>query len=242
MKENPAAHFKLKPLIFALTRWRMWLHVIYCICGIASNMAVNTYNPQIIRSFGFAQAEANAMSSVGPWLQIPLTLGAGYALSRSPRKGAIMIGITAVMLVLNGVYFGFVRNSTGGIWARYVVMQLIVGFGQPFCKSKRSDWKANQTLEDWLGLPFPPAHHRNDPCTRLCISWPRTAVSPSAGKCFAGRMHLCEYILPNVLIPVTLPASPRPCRCTAYVLYWRSASRQSICGQTSTTGRMREKK
>ena len=80
LKENPVAHFKLKPLIFALTRWRMWLHVIYCICGVACNQAVNTYNPQIIRSFGFAQAQANALSSVGPWSQIIFTLGTGYAL------------------------------------------------------------------------------------------------------------------------------------------------------------------
>ena len=45
-----------------------------------------------------------------------------------------MISITFVMVLLNGVYFGFVRNGNGGIWARYAVMQLIVGIGQPFCK------------------------------------------------------------------------------------------------------------
>jgi hypothetical protein len=115
---------------------------------VACNQAVNTYNPQIIRSLGFPRTTANAMSSVGPWLQLPLTLAWGYAMydhqfslgivlicrSRSPWKGPLVTFVTGISLILDGVYFSFVSNKLSDKWARYAVMQLIVAFGQPFCE------------------------------------------------------------------------------------------------------------
>ena len=74
------AHLNKRNILRALTRWRIWLHVIYCICGVACVAGVNTYNAQIVANLGFATSQANALSSVGSWAQAPLTLLWGYVM------------------------------------------------------------------------------------------------------------------------------------------------------------------
>lgn len=80
LKEDPLAHFTKRNLAVVLGSWRLWLHVIFCIGGVACSTAVNTYNAQVVKAMGYPTGKANAMSSLGSWLQAPVTLLWGYAM------------------------------------------------------------------------------------------------------------------------------------------------------------------
>ncbi|WVQ81933.1 hypothetical protein IAT38_004060 [Cryptococcus sp. DSM 104549] len=136
LKADPKSHFTKKNVLVALTSWRLWIHSLYCIAGIACVTAVGTYNAQVIKALGFSGTKANAMSSVGAWLQAPCTLFFGYAMDRTRYKGTIVIGIVSIMLILNGSYFALI-SRTGAVnkWSKFALYELLVGFGEPFAVS-----------------------------------------------------------------------------------------------------------
>ncbi|WVQ84787.1 hypothetical protein IAT38_006944 [Cryptococcus sp. DSM 104549] len=132
-KEHPHSHFSKKNILLAVTQWRMWLHVIFCICGISCVTAVATYNAQVVKALGFKAPRSNALSSVGAWLQAPCTLAWGYMMDRTRFKGPLMLLSNAIVLILSGVYYSFMAGTKViDKWGKFWVYQLLVAFGEPF--------------------------------------------------------------------------------------------------------------
>jgi MFS family permease len=59
----------LRPSQFS--SWRMWTHFLITLANNGPQRAFDTYAPSIVNSFGFAALQANALASVGLFLQIP---------------------------------------------------------------------------------------------------------------------------------------------------------------------------
>jgi len=68
-----------RSVLNVLANWRMALHAAACIACTACATAVATYNASVIKSLDFPTSQANALSSVGSFLQI-LSLPMGYAM------------------------------------------------------------------------------------------------------------------------------------------------------------------
>jgi len=58
--------------------WRLWIHVFITLCNNGPQRAFDTYAPSIVNSFGFAALSANALASVGLFLQIPVSFAFSY--------------------------------------------------------------------------------------------------------------------------------------------------------------------
>lgn len=51
----------------------MWVHFTITLCNNGPQRAFDTYAPTIVRSFGYGALSANALASVGLFLQIPVS-------------------------------------------------------------------------------------------------------------------------------------------------------------------------
>lgn len=58
--------------------WRMWVHFLITLSNNGPQRAFDTYAPTIVSSFGFPALSANALASVGLFLQIPVSFGFSY--------------------------------------------------------------------------------------------------------------------------------------------------------------------
>ena len=80
LKEAPRHHFTKKNIVMALGQWRIWFHVLFCICDTPAANAVALYNAAVVKSLGFPTGKANALSSIGSWGQAPCSLICGFLL------------------------------------------------------------------------------------------------------------------------------------------------------------------
>lgn len=62
----------------ACMNWRFWLHGMIILSSVAPITALGTYNALITKTLGFTKARANALASVGSWLDLVAILVAGY--------------------------------------------------------------------------------------------------------------------------------------------------------------------
>lgn len=60
----------------------MWAHFCITLCNNGPERAFDTYAPSIVSSFGFPSLTSNAMSSVGLFLQIPVSWVFSYVSDR----------------------------------------------------------------------------------------------------------------------------------------------------------------
>jgi hypothetical protein len=60
----------------------MWIHVLITLSNNGPQRAFDTYAPTIVSSFGFAALSANALASVGLFLQIPVSFTFSYISDR----------------------------------------------------------------------------------------------------------------------------------------------------------------
>jgi len=63
----------------ACYNWRFWIHGAIILSSVAPTTALSTYNALITKSLGFTKLRANALASVGAWLDLVAILVAGYA-------------------------------------------------------------------------------------------------------------------------------------------------------------------
>jgi len=105
-------------------QWRLWIHFLITLTGQQSNTALQTYGPSIVKSFGFGTIKANALSSVGPWGTVCLTLAFGLLSDKYPRKSLWLMIDLSLMLLLTGVLFA--NTPEWPKWGRYAVLQLAI--------------------------------------------------------------------------------------------------------------------
>lgn len=53
--------------------WRLWFHAFISLCNNGPQRGFDTYSPSIISSFGFPALSANALASVGLFIQVPVS-------------------------------------------------------------------------------------------------------------------------------------------------------------------------
>lgn len=91
-KERKHERISLKELGSVLANWRIYPHVLVSMCAIAPASTLSAYGPTLVKTFGYSTLKANALSSVGPWVQIPLTLLSGYLADKTNRRGLVSLG------------------------------------------------------------------------------------------------------------------------------------------------------
>lgn len=53
----------------------MYVHVAITLCNNGPQRAFDTYAPSLVKEFGYGDLSANALASVGLFLQIPVSFG-----------------------------------------------------------------------------------------------------------------------------------------------------------------------
>ncbi|KAH8704384.1 pantothenate transporter liz1 [Phaeosphaeriaceae sp. PMI808] len=114
----------------AFANWRMWCHFGITMCNNGPQRAFDTYAPSIVRSFGFGQLRVNAMTTVGLFLQIPVSFTFSWFSDRYDRRGeTVMTGLSFHLLgyIFNRIftemnsrnvrYFGVVWTQTFGTFS-----------------------------------------------------------------------------------------------------------------------------
>lgn len=56
----------------------MWIHACITLSNNGPQRAFDTYAPSLVKEMGFAGLSANALASVGLFLQIPVSFGFSY--------------------------------------------------------------------------------------------------------------------------------------------------------------------
>lgn len=115
----------------AFLNWRIWIHFAITLCNNGPQRAFDTYSPSIVSSFGFAALSANALASVGLFLQIPTSWTFSWVSDRFNLRGPTVIAGLSFHLLgyifnrgftelrgLRGVkYFGVVWTQTFGTFS-----------------------------------------------------------------------------------------------------------------------------
>ncbi|RMZ87742.1 hypothetical protein DV736_g5033, partial [Chaetothyriales sp. CBS 134916] len=114
----------------AFTHWRMWCHLLITMCNNGPQRAFDSYAPTLVRGFGFQALSANALASVGLFLQIPVSFGFSYISDHFNRRGETVIaGLSMHMLAYifnrsfaelssrGARYFGVVWTQTFGTFS-----------------------------------------------------------------------------------------------------------------------------
>lgn len=114
----------------AFSSWRLWVHFCITLLNNGPQRAFDTYSPSIVNSFGFAALSANALASVGLFLQIPVSFGFSWVSDHFNKRGeTVMAGLSMHLLGyifnriftevnLRGVrYFGVVWTQTFGTFS-----------------------------------------------------------------------------------------------------------------------------
>ncbi|UPX12155.1 uncharacterized protein EKO05_0002722 [Ascochyta rabiei] len=103
-KSSKKQHIGIDAFRKAFGNWRVWLHVLITFFNNGPFRGFDTYGPSIIRSFGFATLNSNALASVGLFLQVPVSYALSYVSDRFDKRGeTVMVGISMHM-------FGYILN------------------------------------------------------------------------------------------------------------------------------------
>lgn len=79
------------------SNWRLWVHTLITLCNNGLQRGFDTYAPSLVREFGFGDLTANALASVGLFIQIPVSFLFSWLSDRYSRRGETVI--TCVNLV-----------------------------------------------------------------------------------------------------------------------------------------------
>jgi hypothetical protein len=110
---------------------RLWVHFLITLCNNGPQRAFDTYSPSIVSSFGFQALQANALASVGLFLQIPTSWTFSWVSDHYNLRGPTVIaGFSCHLLgyIFNRIfteltgrrgvkYFGVVWTQTFGTFS-----------------------------------------------------------------------------------------------------------------------------
>ncbi|KAL6249333.1 hypothetical protein RBB50_003186 [Rhinocladiella similis] len=101
----------------AFSSWRLWVHVLITLANNGPQRAFDTYAPTIVRSFGFPALSANALASVGLFLQIPVSFAFSFVSDHFSRRGETVI--TGLSMHLLGYIFNRIFTEISSRGLRY---------------------------------------------------------------------------------------------------------------------------
>jgi MFS family permease len=80
----------------AFSSWYIYPQLVVSFCCIAIIAPLGTYQPSIIASYGYDRLQANALSSVGSWIVIVLSLSFGWIADATHRRGGLILLATVL--------------------------------------------------------------------------------------------------------------------------------------------------
>lgn len=89
-------HVRWADLKAAFSRWYIYPQLTVSFCCIAIISPLGTYVPSIIAGYGYDRLQANALSSVGNWINIVLVLSFGWIADRTQKRGALVFLATVL--------------------------------------------------------------------------------------------------------------------------------------------------
>ncbi|EGX87735.1 MFS transporter, putative [Cordyceps militaris CM01] len=75
----------------AFSRWYIYPQLTVSFCAIAVISPLSTYQPSIIAGYGYDRLQANALSSVGNWIVIVLSLLFGWTADKTGKRGGLIL-------------------------------------------------------------------------------------------------------------------------------------------------------
>lgn len=121
-KEKQSHNITRKELVSTLSNWRIYPHVIISLCGIAPATTLGSYAPTLVKSFGYGKLKANALVSVGSWIQILLNYLSGLAADKTNRRG--LVTLTGQLLWWGFSIGNLVLSSSANKHAKYALLTL----------------------------------------------------------------------------------------------------------------------
>jgi predicted MFS family arabinose efflux permease len=114
----------------AFGNWRLWLHFFISFANNGPQRGFDTYAPSLVSEMGFGALTANAMASVGLFIQIPVAFLFSVVSDRFDKRGeTVIVGLSMATLgyifnrifteiAIQGVrYFGVVWTQTFGTFS-----------------------------------------------------------------------------------------------------------------------------
>jgi hypothetical protein len=114
----------------AFGNWRLWLHLFISFANNGPQRGFDTYAPSLVSEMGFGALTANAMASVGLFVQIPVAFLFSVVSDRFDKRGeTVIVGLSMATLgyVFNRIfteisiqgvrYFGVVWTQTFGTFS-----------------------------------------------------------------------------------------------------------------------------
>lgn len=90
----------------ALSNWRVWIHCIITLCNNGPQRGFDTYAPSLVKEMGFGSLTANALASVGLFIQVPVSFLFSFVSDRYNKRGeTVVVGLSMTIL-------GYVFNRT----------------------------------------------------------------------------------------------------------------------------------
>ncbi|KAM0651855.1 hypothetical protein ACHAO3_003389 [Verticillium nonalfalfae] len=77
-KATTKTSINLGDLQRAVADYKLWPHILLTSVGLAPSIALWSYAPSIVNSFGYERLQSNALTSVGQWMGVALTLFLGW--------------------------------------------------------------------------------------------------------------------------------------------------------------------
>ncbi|ODV96065.1 hypothetical protein PACTADRAFT_75249 [Pachysolen tannophilus NRRL Y-2460] len=121
---NLRRHMSLGDIKRGLLKWRIWYHGIISFVNNGPYGALSTYYPTLIKSMGYTQFQANALSSVAYWIGLVFSFSANTQADYfKPR--AIPVMFWSIWQLSFAIAFRCI-NGSASYHARYAVLTLLM--------------------------------------------------------------------------------------------------------------------
>ncbi|CAN6651251.1 pantothenate transporter Fen2p [Trichomonascus vanleenenianus] len=104
-KTNSSVRITAKDVGNVYLNWRTWQHILVTFIPMLTVQA-STYFPLIVKSLGYTKLKANAMSSVGGFIQMPVLLILAWYSDYSRHRGIATIIPQALTMLFIGLLYG----------------------------------------------------------------------------------------------------------------------------------------
>ncbi|KAK4610618.1 hypothetical protein CLAFUW4_14018 [Fulvia fulva] len=114
----------------AFSNWRVWVHCLITLSNNGPQRGFDTYAPSLVKEMGFGSLTANALASVGLFIQVPVSFFFSFISDRFDKRGeTVIVGLSMTILgyIFNrsfteisnqgARYFGVVWTQTFGTFS-----------------------------------------------------------------------------------------------------------------------------
>ncbi|CRK17857.1 putative transporter like protein [Verticillium longisporum] len=103
-KATTKTSINLGDLKRAVADYKLWPHILLTSVGLAPSIALWSYAPSIVNSFGYERLQSNWLTSVGQWMGVALTLFLGWLADTWGRRGYLVLSGVSIQFVFTLAY------------------------------------------------------------------------------------------------------------------------------------------